>query len=148
MSGESVLFNDPAGSFIVTSSDGQVAFDSRLPTQVIFMRGTADVIGPGSQGINSTSLFVPYGKPFSKIPYVRSASRLIDSQPNGAHPQQLNFYPPQMSYSKLVANGTQFFSGNYTAAQMVGLYLGNAMQSGAPRGRLRFVFAVFENPVQ
>lgn len=144
------IINDPPGTFIVKAADGgQSAFDSRLATQRIYMVGTADVTGPANQSIISTQVLVPYGKAFDKIPYVRSASRLIDNVAgNSALDQYKYYFPPQLGWSQNNANGVQFFNGAYTAAQKTGMYLGNSWQNGAPRGRLRFVFEVFENQVE
>ncbi|MGL5166625.1 MAG: hypothetical protein ACRC9K_12130 [Afipia sp.] len=146
----SYIINDPPGTFIVKAADGgQSALDSRLATQRTFMVGTADVTGPANGSIISTQVLVPYGKTFDKIPYVCSASRLIDNVAGNSALDQYKFYfPPQLGWSQNVAGGAQFFSGAYTAAQKTGLYLGNSWESGAPRGRLRFVYAVFENQVE
>ena len=134
MSGEGFIFND--------SPDGQRAFDSRLPTQVVYIRGTAEIAGPAS-GVYAATLFVPYGKPFAKIPYVRSAARIINVTGNFSIYKDI--YPSMLSWSQNNATGAQFFSGNYTAAQITGLYLGNAWPNGV---RLRSAYAIFENPVQ
>lgn len=141
---EAFVLNNPTGTFLVKAQDGSIAFDSRLATQRLYLVGTADVTGPASQSVTFTTLLIPFGKTFTKVPYVRSAARLIDGQT--AVDQGKNFYPPQMTWSTV--GSQQFFFGNYTAAGPSGVYLGNAMQNGAPRGRLRFLYAIFENPVE
>jgi len=149
MSGENFTFNDPPGTLLVKSLDGQSAFDSRLPTQRIYMTGSADVQGPANTSIQATTFFVPFGKVFPKIPYLRSAARLIDNiSGNQNFGQGKDYWPPSMGWTRISTTGQQFFGGNYTAANTNGVYLGNGWQNGAPRGRLRFLYGVFENPVE
>lgn len=145
MTFQALIINDPPGSFRVKNSSGDDVFDSRFATQRIHMVGNASLVGP-STAVSATTLLVPYGKTFAKIPYVRSASRItaFTTSPN---PYGDNYYPPLLSWTKIVSTGAQFFSGNYTAAQLSGLYLGNAHQN--PGGTTaRFVYAVFDNPVE
>lgn len=139
MSGESFIFNDPPGAFIVKSPDGGVAFDSRMATQRLYMTGTADVAGPPNTGYYAIYLEVPYGKVFPKPPYVRSAARALD----GSDVIFQYFYPPYLTWMNVTVTGVHNFSGNYTNAGVSSLSLGNAMQNR----RVRHVYAVFENQV-
>lgn len=143
MSGEAFVINDPPGSFVVKSLDGGNAFDSRLPTQRIYMTGTTDLLGPSDvNGINNTAKFVDYGRTFGKIPYVRSAARQVSpSPPTGG---LVGYYSPLVSWT-INALNTQFANGHFTHATTTGLYLGNIYRGSAT---LRYVYAIFENPVE
>lgn len=149
MSGEAFIFNDPPGSFILKRPDGVSAFDSRLATYRIHKTGVAEVQGPANMSVQFTTLFVPYNKTFTKIPYVRSVSRLIDNQSGNVNlAQYKDYWPPNLGWSQVITTGQEFFGGTHTHALLNGLYIGNDWQSGAPRGRIRAYYAIFENPVQ
>ena len=138
---EAFIINDPPGSFLVKALDGSSAFDSRLPTQRVFMTGTADLLGPaGVNGIDTTTKLISFGRTFAKIPYVRSAARQISGPDGGL----VDYYSPSMSWS-IIATGVQFAGGYYTHATATGVYLGNANRSART---LRYVYAIFENPVE
>lgn len=144
MSGEAFLINDPPGTFIVKSLDGGTAFDSRLQTQRIYMVGTADLLGPPNAAVSATYLQVPYGKTFPKIPYVRSVARALDAPFDTSFQ---NYHPPYMTWTNILVTGQQSITGHYTNANVSSVYLGNAWQS-YPNRRLRFLYAIFENPVE
>lgn len=129
--------NDPPGSFRVFAPDGNSAFDSRLATQLLHMQGTALVAQPSS--VEATT-FIPYAKVFTKIPYVRSAARLFEGNPGLLEAK--DFYPPRLNWNQNIATSQQFFQGNHTAAQLGGVLLASQWLS---QGRLRFVYAIFEN---
>lgn len=142
---ETFLLNNPPGSFLVKAADGSRAFDSRLPTQRLYLTGAANLTGPSS-AVAATTLWVPYGKTFAKIPYVRAASR-VTSAAHSNYDAYKNYYPPQLSWTYVTTSGAQFFSGNYTAARTDGVFLGNAHQT--PGGTTsRHIYAAFENPVE
>lgn len=141
---ETFMLNDPPGAFRVIAADGTSAFDSRLSTQRIHMTGTLDLTGPANTGIISTTSRVNFGKTFAVPPYVKGAGRMIDANP-AIYDEAKHYYIPRLGWSKLIANGLEFYSGFFHAADTTGVTFGNAYQSAAPLGRLRWVFGVFDN---
>lgn len=136
---QTFIFNNPPGSFRVLQPSGLAAFDSRYATQKIYLTGVALVPLAG--------VTIPYGKTFAKVPYVRSAARLIDSSGSSYADYQV-YYPPRITWSRIPSTGAQFFSGNYTAAAYSSMVLGSAWTASYAPGRYNFLYAVFENPVQ
>lgn len=157
---ESVVFNDPPGEFRVLRPDGDVAFDSRLPSQRIHLRGVTDVVGrntspaPGGGVILNPSAYVtvPFGKTFPRAPYVRSASRRF-YPPNLTEQKAVNrIYPPYIRYSDAGTNFLTYIHGHFSNAGTTQLYLGNLDSTdptnpAAWNGSRRVWYAIFDNPI-
>lgn len=144
------LFSLVDGGFVVGAPDGSTAFDSRRPSQRIYMTGTSDLLGPDG-GSPYTTKQILYGKTFDKIPYVVSAGRII-TPGYAAQQGAQHIYCPGLQWSFISSTGQQFFNGNFTSAFKSDLYLGNGWQTlavgGGAKATVRFIYAVFENFVE